>query len=123
MLPVVPVPYPNTEELTIKILLNDKIKSEEIVRRAFDYALKNHSIELIEKQLVDFFSTIPLILNNEHRWTEYKFDRINEKHRADYHQLQLSYQQQIYNHNALINNRIIKLFNRFREFIGKKAWE
>jgi hypothetical protein len=100
---------------SIKMLLNDKHKREEMVKRAFSYAKKNHSIELIQKQMVDFFSSIPLLVNSRYKWTEYKFDRINEQLQSEFNKLQ-EY------HNSLINNRIIKILNIIRKIIGKKEW-
>lgn len=100
---------------SIKMLLNDKYKREEIVKQAFNHAKQNHSIELIEKQMVDFFSSIPLHVDNGQSWTEYKFDRINEQLRSEYNKLRL-------NHNSLINNRITRNLNIIRKIIGKKEW-
>ena len=100
---------------SIKTLINDKHKREEIVKNAYNYAQKNHSIELIQKQMVDFFSSIPLCVNNRHKWAEYKFDRSNEQLKSEYKQLQINY-------DSLINNRIIKKLNIIRKIIGKKEW-
>jgi glycosyltransferase involved in cell wall biosynthesis len=107
---------------SIKRLLNDKQIREEIAQRAFSYARKNHSLELIQKQMVNFFSSIPLCVNNRHKWTEYKFDRINEQLQSEYDQIKTIYQKLQINHNSLLNNRIIRILNIFRKTIGKKQW-
>ena len=100
---------------SIKMLINDIHKREEIIQKAFNYAKNNHSVELIQKQMVDFFSSISLCVNNKQRWTEYSFDRINEQLRSEYNQLKV-------NHNSLTNNCIIKILNKIRKTIGKKEW-
>jgi glycosyltransferase involved in cell wall biosynthesis len=100
---------------SIKILLNDRLKREEIIHRAFEYAKQNHSVELIQKQMVDFFSSIPLSVKYKLRWTEYSFDRINEQLRSDYYKLKES-------HNSLINNHIIRVLNYIRKLSGRDKW-
>lgn len=106
----------------IEILITDVKKKKSVIDNAFNYVKLNHSVELIEKQMVEFFSSIPFSVKNKQLWTRYNFNRLTEKLQSEYNQLELDYQNLYFNYSSLLNNRIIRKLNIMRKLIGKKQW-
>ena len=100
---------------SIEMLINDEKKRKSVIAKAFNYIEQNHSIALIEKQMVEFFSSVPIHVNNVNKWTEYIFDQSNEQNQSKYNKLEA-------NHNSLINTSMIRILNFIRKKISKKIW-
>ncbi len=63
---------------TIKRLNNNTQEIESRVRQALDYIKANHSIDVINDQMVSFFGSIPLNVAFPLRWADFNYNRMNE---------------------------------------------